>query len=141
MNVYRCELVREAVVTDYAKSCDDINNILIHGLGLNNKAEEYLYLFCLDNKCGVIGIHEISHGDICSSIVSPQAIFKRALLNNATTIIIAHNHPSGDTTPSDNDIAITKRIIECGKMLGIHLLDHVIVGNGCNNLVESTPLF
>ncbi len=63
-----------------------------------------------------------------SSIVHPREIFKTAILSNAASIIISHNHPSGDPTPSKEDISITTRLKECGKILGIEVLDHVIIG-------------
>lgn len=72
----------------------------------------------------------VSKGNLNSSIVHPREIFKRAVLNNAASIICMHNHPSGDPTPSQNDIDITKRIDEAGELMGIPLLDHVIIGDG-----------
>jgi DNA repair protein RadC len=63
-----------------------------------------------------------------ASIVHPREVFKRALMQNANSIILAHNHPSGDTTPSSNDMLITKRLNEAGILLGVSVLDHIIVG-------------
>jgi DNA repair protein RadC len=64
-----------------------------------------------------------------SSIVHPREIFKVAILSNSATIIIFHNHPSGHVEPSEEDITITKRLKECGKLMGIELLDHIIIGS------------
>lgn len=91
--------------------------------------EEILVMLCLDTKNKVIACHEISRGSLNSSIVHPREVFKRAVLSNANSIILGHNHPSGDPSPSQEDINITKRLKECGAMLGIEVLDHVIIGD------------
>lgn len=67
-------------------------------------------------------------GSLSASIAHPREIFKAAILNNAASIIIAHNHPSGIVTPSEEDIKLTQRVAECGEIMGIELLDHLIVG-------------
>jgi DNA repair protein RadC len=92
-------------------------------------AEESMVMITLDTKNNITGLFTVSQGSLNSSIVHPREIYKRAILQNAASIIIAHNHPSGDTTPSQEDIAVTKRISEAGKLLGIELLDHIIVGD------------
>ena len=88
-----------------------------------------MVMLVLDIKNNVRGAFEVSRGGLNASIVHPREIFKRALLLNAASIILAHNHPSGDTTPSREDINITKRLVEGGKILGIEVLDHIIVGD------------
>lgn len=93
-------------------------------------AEEYMWLLTLDIKNKITGLFTVSHGSLNASIVHPREIFKRALLQNAASIIIAHNHPSGDPAPSKEDINITLRIKEAGKIIGIELLDHLIMGDG-----------
>ena len=96
---------------------------------MKDAAEEFFWMLCLDCKGNVIGAHEVSHGELSSSTVHPREIFKRALLNNASAIIVSHNHPSGDPEPSMADIALTSRIVECSKLIGIRLLDHIIIGD------------
>ena len=98
-------------------------------LELDTRSEEVLALMTLDTKNKVTGLFIVSQGSINSSIVTPREIFKRAILQNSNGIIIAHNHPSGDTTPSKEDINITRRIKEAGKIIGIDLLDHIIIGD------------
>lgn len=71
----------------------------------------------------------MSHGTVNMSAYSPREVFQKALLCNAVSIIIAHNHPSGDATPSKNDINFTRRVSEAGKMIGIDLADSIIVGD------------
>lgn len=93
---------------------------------------EKLILVCLDNKKQPTSINTVSIGSLSSSIVHPKEVFKVAILSNSATIIIYHNHPSGDITPSKEDINITERLREAGKILGIALIDHIIVGSNDN---------
>ena len=90
---------------------------------------EHMVLLTLDVKNVVTSISTVSIGSINTSVVHPREVFKTAILSNAASIILAHNHPSGDVTPSKQDINITHRINECGKILGIDLLDHLIIGD------------
>jgi DNA repair protein RadC len=73
----------------------------------------------------------VSIGSLNQSIVHPREVFKTALLSNAAAILLLHNHPSGDPAPSQEDLAITRRLIECGDILGIRVLDHIIIGEDC----------
>lgn len=91
--------------------------------------EEHLKVLLLNTKNKVISIETASIGSLNASIVSPREIFKIAIRKSAASIILVHNHPSGDTTPSAEDISATARIKEGGKILGISLLDHVIIGD------------
>ena len=90
---------------------------------------EHMILLTLDTKNKITSISTISIGSLDQSIVHPREVFKTAILSNASSIILAHNHPSGDTTPSRADISITHRIKESGNLLGISLLDHIILGD------------
>lgn len=90
---------------------------------------EHLVLLTLDTKNVITSITTISIGSLNTSIVHPREVFKTAILSNAASIILAHNHPSGDSTPSKEDINITDRIKESSKILGIDLLDHLIIGD------------
>ncbi|WP_291560156.1 MULTISPECIES: RadC family protein [unclassified Clostridium] len=92
--------------------------------------KEYLKLIMLNSKNVVISVKHISVGSLNSSIVHPREVFLEAIKNSSASIIICHNHPSGDPTPSKEDISITNRLKECGKILGIEVLDHIIIGNG-----------
>lgn len=91
-------------------------------------AEEYVFMIALDTKNNPLGCFEISHGDINTSILSPREVFQRALLCGAASIILAHNHPSGCTEPSPEDINATKRIRRVGTEMNVELLDHIICG-------------
>ena len=91
--------------------------------------QEVLKLIMLDTKNNIVGIKDVFKGSLNTSIVHPREIFKEALKKSSSSIIICHNHPSGDPTPSKEDINITIRLKECGKIMGIDLLDHLIIGN------------
>lgn len=95
---------------------------------MDAQCEEIMVLIALNTKNNIVGCFEVSRGSLNSSIVHPREIFKRAIAINAASIILGHNHPSGDPAPSGEDINTTNRIKECGKILGIDVLDHVIIG-------------
>ena len=92
--------------------------------------QEHLMLLLFDSKNHLSGERLISKGTVNSSIAEPRDIYSEALRMGAVSIILIHNHPSGDITPSSADLTVTKRIRESGDLLGIRLLDHIIVGNG-----------
>lgn len=106
-------------------------NLVNSVMELDSRTEELLVLCTLDTKNKVTGLFTVSQGSLCNSIVHPREIFKRALLQNSANIILLHNHPSGDPTPSREDINITERIKGAGEIIGIKLLDHIIIGNDC----------
>jgi DNA repair protein RadC len=81
-------------------------------------------------------VDEVSVGSLNQSIVHPRELFKTALLSSAAAIILVHNHPSGDPTPSREDIEITRRLKEAGEILGVKLLDHIIVGSSYLSFTE-----
>jgi len=94
-----------------------------------SQAEEVFAIVTLDAKNNVTGAFEVSRGALNGSIVHPREVFKRAILQNASSIALMHNHPSGDPKPSGEDLQITKRLEEAGKILGINILDHIIFGD------------
>ena len=89
--------------------------------------EVFLVLF-LDPHNQVIDVEFHSIGDVNQNAVYPRQVFRSALLNNAISIIVAHNHPTGDVTPSINDKALTKRLVKCGELVEVKVLDHIIIG-------------
>lgn len=103
---------------------------------LNKQTEEYMYMIALNIKCKVLGVFEISHGTVCNSFCEPREIFIKALLCGASSIILAHNHPSQNINPSKEDIAIYNRVKEAGKIIGVKLLDNIIVGEGYYSFEE-----
>lgn len=108
------------------KTPKDVADLLMRDMGSLNK--EILKVIYLNTKNVVIGVDTVSIGSLNSSIVHPREVFSYAIKKSSAAIIVCHNHPSGDVTPSIEDINITKRLKECGKILGIDLLDHIIIG-------------
>ena len=98
---------------------------------MRHERQEIMKLLMLNSKTHLIGEMDISKGTVNASLITPRELFIEALQRNAVSIIILHNHPSGDPTPSREDIHITARIKEAGDLIGINLLDHVIIGNNC----------
>lgn len=96
---------------------------------LRHERREHLMLCMFDSKCRLIGDHLLSLGSIDSSIVSPREIFRTALSCNAVHLILVHNHPSGVPEPSRLDDIVTEQISQCGRMMGILLSDHIIIGD------------
>ena len=133
MTKYRLELVKEEshkYEVETRISCPkDIYEVLTKVCRIQCNTEEVFILITLNTKNIVTGYFEVHRGTINTSLVHPREVFKRALLNNANSIIVAHNHPSGDPNPSKEDIQITERLKEAGNLLGINLLDHIIVGD------------
>ena len=86
-------------------------------------------MICMNAKNVITSVFELSHGNVNSSIVSVREMYQKALLANAVNIIVMHNHPSGDPSPSREDIEVTKRMVEAGKIIGIDILDHLIIGD------------
>lgn len=105
----------------------DIADILM--LDMSHLKKEHFKIVMLDTKNQIIGIEDISIGSLNSSIVHPREVYKEAIARSSASIILVHNHPSGDPTPSKEDIAITRRLAEGGDILGIKVLDHIIIGN------------
>ncbi|ADL52466.1 RadC family protein [Clostridium cellulovorans] len=106
----------------------DAANLMIKDMSLLSK--EVLRIIMLNVKNFVVKIKDVSMGSLNSSIVHPREVFVDAIKEGSASIIICHNHPSGDPTPSKEDINITLRLKEASKIIGIDLLDHIIVGNG-----------
>jgi DNA repair protein RadC len=98
---------------------------------LRFQLKEHFVVLHLDSKNGLIGEEVVSVGTLNSSIVHPREIFKTALKRSAAAIICLHNHPSGDPTPSFEDVEVTRRLVECGRILGVEVLDHIVVGENC----------
>jgi len=110
----------------------DVKELLMEEMRFLEK--EYFKAVLLNTKNHVISIEEISVGSLNSSIVHPREVFKPAIKRSSASIILVHNHPSGDPTPSKEDIEVTSRLVNAGNILGISVLDHIIIGN--NSIVS-----
>jgi len=91
---------------------------------------EHFLVVGLDGKNRMLGVHTVSIGTLTASLVHPREVMKVLILANAAAFLLVHNHPSGDPTPSVEDLAITTRLKECAELFGMRLLDHVILGDG-----------
>lgn len=96
---------------------------------MHEKREHFLALL-MDVKGGIISVETVSIGGLANASVHPREAFIKAIRRSAAAVIFAHNHPSGDPTPSKDDISTTRRLIEVGELLGIKVLDHIVIGDG-----------
>ncbi len=118
---------------------DEVAN-LVRGR-LKGKKKEYFLALLLDTRGQVIKIAEISVGSLDSSIVHPREVFKEAMSASAASVIFVHNHPSGDSEPSEDDIKLTERLVQAGEIVGIDVLDHIIIGDSSYLSLKSKGLF
>ena len=129
--IYRVVLVKEGRIPTYeSRIRSSANAYSVLQEYLADRDRECFCILMLDQKNQVIGIHTVSVGSLTASVVHPRETFKAAILANAAAIICGHQHLSGDPQPSREDRAITQRLVESGKLLGVNVLDHVIVGDG-----------
>jgi DNA repair protein RadC len=110
------------------RSPADVANLLMSEL--RHESREHLKAILLDTKNQVLRIVTVSVGSLNESIVHPRELFHQAIRHSAANLIVVHNHPSGDPTPSPEDVAVTRRLWDAGQILGIELLDHVVLGDG-----------
>ena len=123
----------------FIKRPQDAADLLMEDMRYLKK--EHMKVILLNVKCKVIGIEEVSVGNLNSSLAHPREIYIPAIKKSSANIILVHNHPSGDPSPSRDDIDITKRIYESGKILGIGLYDHIIIGDGVFVSLKEKNLF
>ena len=103
---------------DAARLCSDIREL----------AQETFHVLMLNAKNNLINRVMATIGILDASLVHPREVFRQAVMENAAVVVLVHNHPSGDPTPSAEDIRITKQVVEAGKILGIQVMDHIIIG-------------
>jgi DNA repair protein RadC len=128
--IYQVKLVRDGSLTTKRKKIDapaTAANVLHQYF--DGADREHFVVLLLDTRHQIIGIHTVTVGVLDASLIHPREIFKPAILANAAAIILAHNHPSGDPTPSPEDRAVTRQTVAAGRLIGIAVLDHVIVGD------------
>lgn len=133
--------VRENAATYGAKAiaCPEDGFELVAPL-LRNKDREHLIAVALNTKGTPNGLYTVSIGGLSQSIIHPREVFKTAIMMCAASLILAHNHPSGDPTPSGKDIEITQKLVEAGELLGIPIFDHLIIGDNRHvSLREARP--
>ena len=116
--VRECKQERARTPEDVAGICADLGNL----------AQESFHTLILNSKNRLINRVMVSMGIVDASLVHPREVFRQAVAENASAVLLVHNHPSGDPTPSAEDIRITRQMIEAGRILDIKVLDHVIIG-------------
>jgi DNA repair protein RadC len=121
------------------KCPQDVAGLLMEEMRYLKK--EHMKLVLLNVKCNLISVEEISVGSLNASIVHPREVFNPAIRKSCASIIMVHNHPSGDPSPSSEDVSITVRIAEAGKLIGIELVDHIIIGDGKYISMKEKGLF
>lgn len=130
VNVVSIKMVKESsFLYDIRKINSPADAVELGMKFLEECDREKLLVACLDTKNQINSISTVSVGSLNSSVVHPREVFKTAILSNASSVILFHNHPSGDVTPSAEDINITKRLSEAGKILGINITDHLILSS------------
>jgi DNA repair protein RadC len=131
VNIVSLKLVKESSLL-YKDRCvrspEDSYQLLKQFLGEVDR--EYFVVVCLDTKNQPTAINICHIGSLNASIVHPRECFKPAILSNAASILIGHNHPSGQASPSNEDVEVTDRLVEAGKIIGISVIDHIILGDG-----------
>lgn len=141
--LYSTRLVREADIPlsrrIQLRSPGDVASLLTKYF--EDKANEEFLVVMLDAAHSAIGILRASVGGLAASIVEPREVFRAAILGNAAAVVLAHNHPSGNTEPSREDIRITRQLVEAGKIMGIPVLDHLIVGGRTFTSLAERGLF
>jgi len=110
------------------------------GMGSFDAEKEHFWVICLDTKNNVKAIELVTLGLLDQTVVHPREVFRPAIYHAAKSVILAHNHPSGDPTPSGKDLDLTRRLVEVGKILECQVLDHVIVAIGDQGEDRSTSL-
>lgn len=131
LNVISLRMVRESTYpykTDKIRCPEDAYKLVTEYL--SDVDREYCLLICLSIRNTITALEVVSIGTLDAALVTPREVFKSAILSNSASIILAHAHPSGDTTPSKEDVELTERVKNAGDILGIELLDHIIVADG-----------
>lgn len=132
INIYTLKLIKHGVDIELSNCCLTCPlacyKALQQILDLKSAASERFGIIALNSKNRIVGIHIIGEGSLDEVHVEPREVYKAALLNNARSIIAFHNHPSGDPSPSREDVAITHRLKKAGELLSVQLLDHMITG-------------
>ncbi len=107
------------------RSPHDVNNLLMAEMALLE--QEHLRVVLLNTRNQVLGIHEVYKGNVNTAVIRPGELFREAVREGCPALIVVHNHPSGDPTPSADDAAITRQIVEAGQLLGIEVVDHIVI--------------
>ena len=134
--VYEKLTIQEGTEQYVSKTISDAQTVYALFSFLQQETKEHFIALHLDVKNRILCIDRVSAGTMTGSLIHPREVFKTALLSSAASVLLIHNHPSGDPTPSRDDISITEKLKGAGEMIGIAVLDHVIIGDGYVSLKE-----
>ena len=136
LNVVNIRLVKEPSLysTEKIATPDDVLRVIADELSTYDR--EVFAILNLKSNGQVINLNICSVGTLNASMISPREVFKSSILSNAAAFIAIHNHPSGSPSPSEEDRTVTKRLAECGKMMDIKMLDHIIVAGGTAQMMS-----
>ena len=129
-------LSREKAQLSNAQAVSDHMQKILQKMDSLERNKEHFFLISLTARNKVKFVELISIGTMNASLVHPREVFRRSIIHGAASVIICHNHPSGDPEPSEEDITITRRLIDAGKIIGIEVLDHIILGSKSVSLKE-----
>ncbi|MGG1673975.1 JAB domain-containing protein [Paenibacillus sp. NRS-1783] len=143
VSIYRVHLMKTGtfpieskMITSPQTAVAACRQFLLHEYGGYMPDREVLGILWLNTKNVIVGAELVSIGSLNASIVHPREVFKSGILHNASSFIVFHNHPSGDTRPSEEDINVTNRLSAAGELIGIELIDHIILGEDYKSLKE-----
>jgi DNA repair protein RadC len=128
IQIIQIGLVRDALPDTDRVNISKPSNVVPHLGHIKNSDKEHFVVLCLNARNQINTIETVSVGTLNASLVHPREVFKAAILQNSASIILAHNHPSDDVTPSREDLELNKRMVDAGEIMGIEVLDHLIVG-------------
>ena len=120
------------------RSSEDVARLFMEEL--RHEKKEHFRTVLLNTKWQIIKVDEVSTGELSRTLVHPREAFQQAVRKSAAGVVFVHNHPSGDPTPSDEDVEMNMRLIDSGKVLGIRVLDHIIIGNGTYSSMRDLEL-
>ena len=134
--VYEKLTIQEGTAEYVMNSISDPKTVYALFSFLQQETKEHFIALHLDRQNKILCIDRVSTGAMTASLIHPREVFKTALLSSAASLLLIHNHPSGDITPSREDIALTEKLKGAGEIMGIGVLDHVIIGDGYVSLKE-----
>jgi DNA repair protein RadC len=127
--IYRVQLIRDGSCKIAGRSCaNPAKAVSLFRELVGDADREHLVAMFLNVHNRFLGVHTVAIGNLDTVVAHPREVFKAAILVNAASVILAHNHPSGECSPSDLDIAMTKEMVAVGNLLGIPVMDHIVVG-------------
>ena len=135
-----CELSTRYIVGTEAKSVTSPEDVIPRLAFLKFEEQEHFVVITLDSSNHVIGVHDVTKGLVNQTQAAPREVFRHAVMDNAVSVMVAHNHPSGSTEPSKEDIGITRVLCAAGKIMQVPVIDHIVIGRcGFTSICRENP--